>query len=332
MFLDTLGYACAGVKDGVSYVQLALGNMLLGNPAQIVLVLWGRGGNGKSTVLEVVKAALGSGKTGYATASVMEMWQRSIDFATVHLTGKRAAIAAEFSPGLGWNESLVKAISGGDTQLSRDLHQSYAEQRVSCMPIFAFNDPPAFKRLNEAMLRRLSVIAGGMLPGSPNNRATIIEKDETMKARIIRDELPAVLRWMLDGAERVLAGESALRRPDDVMRGLEMLIGEQDRILGWIAANLIRSKDGAHRVTLAECVEILKGQIARDEDEETQRRLLPHIDARQFGNRLRAAGYEVTRGTGGVAVVKGVKMRGRLYDDAAVLDFAQARRNRVDWS
>lgn len=339
LFLETLGYACAGVRGGVDYVQLCLGNMLLGNPAQIVLILWGRGGNGKSTALEAVKAALGTGATGYATSSVLEMWQKSIDFAVVQLAGKRAAIAAEFSPDLGWNESLVKAVSGGDTIQARNLFEGFTEQRTACMPCFAFNDPPRFKSLNEAMTRRLVVVAGGLLPGADNLHGTIVRKDTGAKDRILATELPLVLRWMLDGVERILDGESVLDRPDDVQRGLEMLIGEQDRVLGFIASHFIRTTSPDDRVPLADCVEILRLQIQRDEDEDTQRRLLPFLDSRTFAQRARMAGYETARGTNGVVVFRGVKLRGRLTDEKAgakgqaVIDLEAARREqrRREW-
>lgn len=314
MFLETLSFACFGVPGAVRYVQLALGNMLLGNPAQVFLAFWGPGSNGKSTALKVILSVLGEGNLtdGLATSCTTDMWQQNVAFSTQLLGGRRAAITPEMDGGEGWNEALLKAVTGGDTLQARDLHQSYGSQRSACMPIFAFNTPPSFREITPAIRRRAAVIA---VEADDSGRLAIpvSKRDGSMAAKIYREEGPAVLRWMLNGVERVLAGENAAEFPPGVADGTDRLMAQTDPIAAWLLRNLEEAPGS--RVALLLVAEAMQAQWQDSPDENERARLMALSTPNRVGPVCRRLGLPVMRGTGGAYVIVGRKLRREFSEE-----------------
>ena len=110
-----------GDTEVVSYMQHLIGYGLIGDtPLHIIPILWGRGRNGKGTLLEIVKHVLGP----YAFKAEAEILldQRNSKAPNSHnsgvlaLRGKRIVWTSEVEEGRRFNAAKVKELVGGDTR------------------------------------------------------------------------------------------------------------------------------------------------------------------------------------------------------------------------
>ena len=119
-FLDEI---FAGDSDLIDFIQRAVGYSLTGDTReQCLFILHGNGANGKSTFLETVRRLLGSHATTTPFATFMV--QRNVgsprnDLAA--LVGARLVITSEAGEGAGFDEAVVKQITGQDTVSCRFL-------------------------------------------------------------------------------------------------------------------------------------------------------------------------------------------------------------------
>jgi putative DNA primase/helicase len=97
------------------YVQKGLGYSLLGRYSERLFIPYGSGANGKSTLLYVVRCALGD----YAAEAANELlvakggdWSAAADSALADLRGRRLVTTVETEQGKKLSESLVKKLTG----------------------------------------------------------------------------------------------------------------------------------------------------------------------------------------------------------------------------
>ena len=117
-----------GDADFIRYVQKAVGYSLTGSTAkQCLFVLHGTGANGKSTLIQTIRALLGD----YAMQTPAEtLLLKSSDGPRsdlARLRGARFVAAVEVEQGRRLNEVLVKPLTGGDTVTARHLYGEFFE-------------------------------------------------------------------------------------------------------------------------------------------------------------------------------------------------------------
>lgn len=125
-FEQFLSEVFLGDSELVGFVQRAVGYCLTGNVSEQCLFLcYGEGANGKSTFLETIRYVFG----GYAhnlPFSAFELAARSgIPNDLAGLVGKRLVTAVETSENARFNESRIKALTGGDRCTARFLYGEY---------------------------------------------------------------------------------------------------------------------------------------------------------------------------------------------------------------
>lgn len=184
-------------------LQRALGALVFGaNVAQVALLLRGSGGNGKSTLMSLVGEVLGN-FDGYAAPAKVEMFlqtqNQSAGQATpeeVDLPGARAILASEPAVTDVFSAKKIKSLTGGDLRPARALGMPQFVYRPSGIPVIQFNRTPRIKDEDEGTRRRLVFIPLDVnlreLP--PEKRRNPLEVERAM-----REELPGILNWMLDG-------------------------------------------------------------------------------------------------------------------------------------
>ncbi len=110
----------------IRFFKRAMGYALTGDTSeQCFFLLYGKGNNGKSTLLEVIQAILGDYAQAAEFKAFLSRDNEGIRNDIARMNGKRLIIAKETDKGKRLAEALVKQLTGGDTITARFLHQEY---------------------------------------------------------------------------------------------------------------------------------------------------------------------------------------------------------------
>jgi P4 family phage/plasmid primase-like protien len=207
----------------ISYLQKILGLALIGEVRQHVFPIWvGNGGNGKSVVAEVCVGLLG----GYAA-----MMPRKFLVDTGHdphpeviarLRGIRLGIASEVPIGARLAEDLVKQISGEGTLTGRFMGENSFTFKNTCTMVMLANHLPSLPGGGASMRRRMRRI---------DFTQTVAEGavNPMLVQQLIALEGPAILAWMIEGAQQVIS-EGTLIEPESVKVATDEYQSEEDYI------------------------------------------------------------------------------------------------------
>lgn len=218
----------AGDRSLVRYLQRLFGYALLGErPDHVVVMVYGGGGNGKTTVVETVAWILGDYAAASAAESFIEQHGERHPTDLARLAGVRLVTAAENSAARRLDVALLKRLTGGDTIAARYMRQDYFEFRPQFLPVLVGNHRPRLPSVDDGIARRLHFV---------EHRVRIADPDPHLPAAL-RAEGPAILRWLVDGC---LAYQRAgLRPPDAVRAATRAYLAEQDVVGQWLADDVI---------------------------------------------------------------------------------------------
>jgi putative DNA primase/helicase len=220
---DFLLTTMQGDRELIEYMQMAAGYTLTGrNSAECFMLITGKPASGKSTWIDGLKTAMGS----YARAVQPEvfMYRRGKDTPQSEmaaLTGVRMASVSEIREGDHFNETLIKAITGGDTIDARYLYHEPFNFTPQFKIWFATNHDPLNN--DDGMMRRLKRIEfAHVIPKMQRDpRIKLLLKD-TVKGS------PAVLNWMVQGAIKFYANGYKLIEPASVTASVASYRNAQD--------------------------------------------------------------------------------------------------------
>jgi P4 family phage/plasmid primase-like protien len=209
----------------IGFLRRAIGYSLSGDTSeQVLFMMHGDGSNGKSTLLEIVRAAL----SDYGRATDLDTFCEGTltnpgapSEGIARLAGARFVSAAESGEDQRLNERLIKMATGEDKLSARYLHQNSFEFTPAFKLWFALNHLPDIRGQDHAIWRRVRAIPFKVT--IPENK-----KDKKLKSRIICNELPGVLAWIVRGffewqrdglspPAKVLAYTQAYREKVDVI-------------------------------------------------------------------------------------------------------------------
>ena len=174
------------------FLQRYVGYCLTGFTTEHQFVFaYGTGANGKGTFVNTVARIFGD----YATIADMNTFLAShterhpTDLAKLH--GARLVIAQETQKGRRWDETKVKALTGGDRITARFMRQDYFDFTPTFKLFIVGNHKPRLRSVDEAMRRRLLLV--------PFTVQIPPAERDTDLPRKLEAEWPAILRWCLDG-------------------------------------------------------------------------------------------------------------------------------------
>lgn len=147
-------------KDGTpdfelhNLMQETFGYCLLpGTEAEASFFFVGDGANGKSKLLDILRAMVGAENCG---SSSIESLTRS-QFATSSLVGKRLNVCTEESSEFVKQDKFKALISGEYVDIERKFADGFSEV-LPVKYIFATNEMPSFSGFNTAFFRRIKMI------------------------------------------------------------------------------------------------------------------------------------------------------------------------------
>ncbi|MGH2934975.1 MAG: DNA primase family protein [Gaiellaceae bacterium] len=173
------------------FVVTLLGYSLTGlTTEQILVMLYGTGANGKTTLLELARTLFGDYGQQAPAETFLER-RDTIPNDVARLRGARFVAATETGEGRRLNEVLVKRLTGGDTIAARFMRSEWFEFKPQFKAWLATNHKPEVRGTDEAIWRRIRLVPFAVtIPPE--------ERDPALPARL-RNELPGILNLAVKG-------------------------------------------------------------------------------------------------------------------------------------
>ena len=181
-----------------------------------IVILLGRGANGKSVIQQAVCGVLGADYV--STMEVGRLCSRSTDgdMAVADVNGRRLNYCTEMEETDFLRKSArLKAIVSGEAVTARQLYGVPFKATNIPLLMANANHLPFFNTKDEAMMRRIYVI--------PFNVTIHEEEQDRELSDKLVDEYPGILNWILEGREKFI--QNGYRLPRDT--SLEKVVEEQ---------------------------------------------------------------------------------------------------------
>ena len=292
-FLDEV---TGGDVELQAYLQRMVGYALTGSTQEHALFfLYGTGANGKSVFVNTLATILGDYATNAPMDTFMETRTDRHPTDLAGLRGARFVAAIETEQGRRWNESKVKAITGGDKVSARFMRQDFFEYVPQFKLVIAGNHKPSIRNVDEAMKRRLHLIPFTVTIPPERRDGRLTEK--------LLKERDGILAWAVEGCS--LWQRQGLKPPASVVSATEEYFDEEDAIGEFIDEECQRHPQA--RASVADAFQRWQEWAnRRGEYIGTSRWLM-----QQLCNR----GFERTRMTGGVKGIAGLSLKPKDYGE-----------------
>lgn len=280
----------------IAFMQRLLGYCITGDTSeQCLFFLHGRGANGKSVLLNTVRAVLGP----YAKQAQAETFMKRGNAASndlARLAGVRLITVSELEDGRQAAESLLKQFTGGDTLTVRYLFQEFFEYVPIGKLVIAANHQPTLTASDDAIWRRIHQIPFSVVIPPP-------ERDRQLAAKLLA-ERDGILAWLVEGAVDYL--KNGLQVPASVRNATAAYRREIDS-LGMFLDDCCEREPTARATTSLLYAAYTKW--CADEGAEPMK-----VD--QFGRELTKRGFGREK-IGGVAWRTGLRVRSELQHGRA---------------
>ena len=296
-WLSFLADVTGGDADLQAYLQRMVGYCLTGaTSAHALFFLYGTGANGKSVFVNTLATILGD----YATSAPMDTFMEArgdrhpTDLAG--LRGARFVASIETEQGRRWNESKVKAITGGDKVSARFMRQDFFEYVPQFKLVIAGNHKPSIRNVDEAMKRRLHLIPFTVTV--PPDR-----RDGQLTERLLA-ERDGILAWAVDGC--IAWQRDGLKPPACVVSATEEYFEAEDALGQWIEERCLLAK--THREGVSE--------LFADWRDWAERAGEYVGSVKRFSELMATRKFEKCRLTGGARALAGISLRPKPPSDS----------------
>ena len=220
-FLDRV---TGGDKDFQRYLQEVAGMSLVGKVYEEGLVIvYGPGGNGKSTLFSVWQQLMGS-YAGTVRNEVLMGNRNGNEVAGQNLLrGKRLIITSELEESQVMQNSLLKRLTSRDKISANVKYHEPITFTPSHTLILHTNHLPRLRSVDGGTVRRIAV--------APFE--TVIRTEERISdyaGLLIEKEGPQILAWMCEGAKRFWENHMTLKKPPVVQKATDDYINGEDLI------------------------------------------------------------------------------------------------------
>lgn len=199
-----------GDTELVEYVQKIVGLSAIGKVyVEALIIAYGEGRNGKSTFWNTVSRVLGS-YSGNISADMLTVGcRRNVKPELAEAKGKRLLIAAEMEEGMRLNTSNVKQLCSTDEIYAEKKYKDPFSYIPSHTLVLYTNHLPKVGAIDQGTWRRLIVIPF---------EAKIEGKQDVKNYGdyLFENAGGAILKWIIRGAEKVIADEYKIEPPQKV--------------------------------------------------------------------------------------------------------------------
>jgi len=257
-----------------------------------MVIAYGIGRNGKGTLMEPLVRALGPYAKVVQTATFERGGSRDNPYAMADLRGARLASAAETNRGTGFNEALVKSVTGGGQQSTRGIYERSVSWEPEFKLVLETNNKPRIKEAGPAIWDRVVLVPFDV-------RLEAADVDPTVKQRLVDggDEQRAVLAWVISGA--VAYYKSGLEVPEAIRRASDAFRADSDELADFLETRCSRAEAN---VVKARVLHQAHSTWREDEHEKP-------LTSRALKDALTDRGYVQKRDASGIWW-KGIRLRG----------------------
>lgn len=178
-------------KETQMLLQEMVGYYLLNTlEAHAVFFLVGKGRNGKSVMLDLIREMIG--RDFYSAMNVETL--TSDQFSAAGLVGKKMNIVAEDESSYVRTDKFKAMIAGDDITVQRK-YGSHFTWKPTVKHLFATNEMPSFSGFNVALTERIKII--------PFNRYFKEDERDTQLFNKLKTEMAGIVAWAIAGAKRL---------------------------------------------------------------------------------------------------------------------------------
>lgn len=222
LWQDALNTIFCKNPELIDYVQLIAGMALVGKVfSETLIIAYGDGRNGKSTFWNVLARVLGSYGGKISADALTVGCKRNVKPEIAEAKGKRMLIASELEEGMRLNTSIVKQLCSTDPIEAEKKYKDPFHFEPSHTLILYTNHLPRVGAIDDGTWRRLIVIPF----------AAKIEGKSDIKNYadyLFTNAGGAILKWMIEGAVRVIDAEFKIDLPVCVQEAIKAYRGEND--------------------------------------------------------------------------------------------------------
>lgn len=203
-----------GDHDLIEYVQQTVGLAAIGNVYQEALIIaYGSGSNGKSTFWNTIAKVLGNYSGAISADALTVGCKRNVKPEMAELKGKRLVIAAELEEGMRLNNSTVKQLCSTDDVSAEKKYKDPFKYTPTHNIVLYTNHLPKVGANDDGTWRRLIVI--------PFNAKITGKSDiKNYTDYLVKNAGGAVLTWIIEGAQKVIAAGYKLKQPPVVVEAI----------------------------------------------------------------------------------------------------------------
>lgn len=222
MFDKFLYQLTGGDTAYADYLQMVAGMTAVGKVYEEGLVIsHGPGSNGKSTFFGAWQQALGSYATTISAELLMSHGPGREVIGMAEVRGKRLVITSETEEGAKLSVSVMKRLTSRDPISARALYQNPITFIPTHTLVMHTNFLPSLKSLDNGTRRRIAIAPFTMS----------LKPDEVIKDfgdKLMKDEGPAILNWIIEGAIRFYKAGMKVTPPDAIARATEEYLNGED--------------------------------------------------------------------------------------------------------
>lgn len=235
VFIQTVSDVFFNNTVMVSFFKRLMGYTLMGRPKESILIIpYGSGANGKSTVLGAIQKALGGYARSVAGETFVSQDNKAMGNAggpredLLRLRGARYAYINEIEENSQLKEALIKTLTGDDVIVARGINaKASAEFRPTFVPIMPTNHRPIIKGMDTGIWRRIMLI-----PFTRNFKTDKAVTQDLQRTEKLDAELSGILRWLVEGAIEYQA--FGLDVPREVLEAGDAYQKDMDILSEWI--------------------------------------------------------------------------------------------------
>ncbi|MDE3023273.1 MAG: hypothetical protein KGI54_15740, partial [Pseudomonadota bacterium] len=229
-------------KETAEWVKYYAAYSLIGDPcAQKMLFIHGNGGNGKSTLLQVLAGVMGS----YAGSIDRDVWlerHTAKHPASLYLIRDlRLAYTSEMPDNEKWYEARLKAVTGQDPIEARVMSGNPVTFSAKAALLMVGNAIPNFHRVDSSIVRRVAIVGTTRAP-----KERIVKLGE----KIIAREGAAILYDLMRRCQEMSQVEDYLP-PTTARMNFETneYLSQNDAGYAWVSSECISGSEAAGLIT-----------------------------------------------------------------------------------
>jgi putative DNA primase/helicase len=291
-------------KEIMEYIQKCVGYTLTGYTSeQIIILLHGSGGNGKSVFNECLRMLFGDYGMTIAAKTLTTDGDKQIRNDIAGLRGARFVSASENAKKSTLDEELIKKLTGGEPVQARFLNKEFFSFVPTLKLWWSFNHAPKLNDQTESIWRRVRLI--------PFNEtfSEVERKPMNELMDIFSKELSGIFNWALYGFKKYK--KNGLKSANIVESAVKSFREECDILYEWKIQNVIDAEpttiNGLNIVHEIKSTELYQNYItwcSYNHEKDI-------MNITRFGVELKERGFKKTRKNNGWYYV-GIKFTQRI--------------------